>query len=40
LGCKLFEHILGFIRPGLKEFEVAAELEHQARAAGRRGNVV
>jgi Xaa-Pro aminopeptidase len=30
-GCKLFEHILGFIRPGLREFEVAAELEHQAR---------
>jgi Xaa-Pro aminopeptidase len=30
-GCKLFEHILGFIRPGLREIEVAAELEHQAR---------
>jgi Xaa-Pro aminopeptidase len=34
MGCKLFEHILGFIRPGLKEFEVAAELEHQARLLG------
>ena len=33
-GCKLFEHILGFIRPGLAEFEVAAELEHQARLQG------
>jgi Xaa-Pro aminopeptidase len=33
-GCKLFEHILGFIRPGLAEFEVAAELEHQARLLG------
>ena len=33
-GCKLFEQILGFIRPGLAEFEVAAELEHQARLLG------
>jgi Xaa-Pro aminopeptidase len=33
-GCKLFEHILGFIRPGLAEFEVAAELEHKARLLG------
>jgi Xaa-Pro aminopeptidase len=36
-GCKLFEHILGFIRPGLAEFEVAAELEHQARLLGAEG---
>ena len=36
-GCKLFEHILGFIRPGLAEFEVAAELEHQARLLGTEG---
>jgi Xaa-Pro aminopeptidase len=34
VGCKLFEHILGFIQPGLAEFEVAAELEHQARLLG------
>jgi Xaa-Pro aminopeptidase len=33
-GCKLFEHILGFIRPGLAEVEVAAEIEHQARLLG------
>jgi Xaa-Pro aminopeptidase len=33
-GCKLFEYILGFIRPGLAEIEVAAELEHQARLLG------
>jgi Xaa-Pro aminopeptidase len=33
-GCKLFEHILGFMRPGLAEVEVAAELEHQARLLG------
>jgi Xaa-Pro aminopeptidase len=37
VGCKLFEHILGFIRPGLKEFEVAAELEHHARLLGAEG---
>jgi Xaa-Pro aminopeptidase len=33
-GCKLFEHMLGFIRPGLREIEVAAELEYQARLMG------
>lgn len=37
LGCKLFEHILGFIRPGLREMEVAAELEHKARLLGAEG---
>ena len=37
VGCTLFEHILGFIRPGLAEFEVAAELEHQARLLGAEG---
>jgi Xaa-Pro aminopeptidase len=36
-GCKLFEQILGFIRPGLAEFEVAAELEYQARLLGADG---
>jgi Xaa-Pro aminopeptidase len=36
-GCKLFEQILGFIRPGLAEFEVAAEIEHQARLLGAEG---
>ena len=36
-GCKLFEHILGFIQPGLAEFEVAAEIEHQARLLGAEG---
>jgi Xaa-Pro aminopeptidase len=34
IGCKLFEHILGFIQPGVREIEVAAELEHQARLMG------
>ncbi|HUX28314.1 MAG TPA: Xaa-Pro peptidase family protein [Terracidiphilus sp.] len=33
-GCNLFEHMLTFIRPGLREIDVAAELEHQARLMG------
>jgi Xaa-Pro aminopeptidase len=37
LGCRLFEHVLGFVRPGIAEFEVAAELEHQARLLGAEG---
>jgi Xaa-Pro aminopeptidase len=36
-GCGLFEHMLGFMRPGLKEIDVATELEHQARLAGAEG---
>ena len=36
-GCDLFEHMLGFIRPGLSEIEVAAELEYQARQMGAEG---
>jgi Xaa-Pro aminopeptidase len=34
LGCRLFDHILGFIRPRLAEIEVAAEIEHRARLLG------
>ncbi len=37
MGCKLFEHIVGFIRPGIAEIEVAAELEHRARLLGAEG---
>jgi Xaa-Pro aminopeptidase len=37
MGCKLFDHVLTFIRPGIAEFEVAAELEHQARRLGAEG---
>ncbi len=37
VGCKLFEQILEFIEPGLREFEVAAELEYQARLLGAEG---
>jgi Xaa-Pro aminopeptidase len=37
MGCKLFEQILGALRPGVKEIEIAAELEHQARRMGAEG---
>ncbi|HEU5351181.1 MAG TPA: Xaa-Pro peptidase family protein [Terracidiphilus sp.] len=37
MGCSLFEHILGQIRPGMAEVEVAAELEHRARILGAEG---
>jgi Xaa-Pro aminopeptidase len=37
LGCRLFDHMLGYLRPGLREIEVAAELEHQARLLGAEG---
>jgi Xaa-Pro aminopeptidase len=37
LGCGLFDHILGYLRPGLREIEVAAELEHRARLLGAQG---
>lgn len=37
LGDKLFEHMLGFLRPGLTEVAVAAELEYQARIRGAEG---
>jgi Xaa-Pro aminopeptidase len=34
LGVRLFEHILGFMRPGITENAVAAELEYRARLWG------
>jgi Xaa-Pro aminopeptidase len=37
LGCKLFEHILSFLKPGIPEIEVAAGLEHEARVLGAEG---
>lgn len=37
LGDRLFEHMLGFLRPGLTEVAVAAELEFQARMRGAEG---
>ncbi len=36
-GCRLFEGILRFLRPGVPEMAVAAELEHQARLLGAEG---
>jgi Xaa-Pro aminopeptidase len=37
VGCRLFEGILNFLRPGVAELAVAAELEHQARMLGAEG---
>jgi Xaa-Pro aminopeptidase len=37
IGCRLFEHILGVLRPGLREIDVAAELEYKARQLGAEG---
>jgi Xaa-Pro aminopeptidase len=37
VGCQLFEHVLGFMRPGIPEIEVAGELEHRARVLGAEG---
>ena len=37
IGTSLFDYILGILRPGLREVEVAAELEHAARIAGAEG---
>ena len=34
LGVRLFEHIVGFMRPGIAENAVAAELEYRARLWG------
>ncbi len=36
-GCRLFEGILGFLRPGVAEIEVGGELEYQARKLGAEG---
>ena len=36
-GCGLFDRMLGLIRSGLTEIQVAAELEHEARLAGAEG---
>ena len=37
IGCRLFDHVLHMIHPGLRELDVAAELEHQARLLGAEG---
>jgi len=37
IGCALFDHVLGIIRPGMSEVELAAELEHEARMRGAEG---
>ena len=40
LGASLFDRALEVIRPGVREAEVAAEMEYAARKAGARGDVV
>ncbi len=40
LGASLFDRALEVIRPGVRETEVAAEMEYAARKAGARGDVV
>lgn len=37
LGCRIFDHMLGILRPGIPETEVAAELEYKARLLGAEG---
>jgi len=37
VGCRLFDGMLKFMRPGIAEIAVAAELEHQARMLGAEG---
>jgi Xaa-Pro aminopeptidase len=37
MGCMIFDHILGYLEPGMAEVSVAAELEHKARLAGAEG---
>ncbi len=37
LGDKVFDHILKFIKPGMKEIEVAAEMEYTMRKLGAKG---
>jgi Xaa-Pro aminopeptidase len=37
MGCKLFGSILGELKPGISEMEIAAELEHRARLMGAEG---
>ncbi len=37
IADKVFSHILGFIRPGISEIEIAAEMEHHMRRLGAEG---
>jgi len=37
LGDKVFDHIIKFIKPGMKETEVAAELEYTMKKLGAKG---
>lgn len=37
IADKVFTHILGFLKPGISEIEVAAEMEHHMRRLGAEG---
>jgi Xaa-Pro aminopeptidase len=37
LGCRVFEDVLPLIRPGIREFELAAEIEYRMRLLGAEG---
>lgn len=37
LGCELYNDLLTFIEPGMREIDIAAELEYKARRAGAEG---
>jgi Xaa-Pro aminopeptidase len=37
IADQVFSHILGFIRPGISEIEIAAEMEHHMRRLGAEG---
>lgn len=37
LGCTLYDDLLTFIEPGMREVDIAAELEYRARKAGAEG---
>ena len=37
IGCKAFEHILGFIKPGVAERDIALEIEYFMRRQGASG---
>lgn len=37
LGDKVFDHIIGYIKPGVTENEIAAEMEHKMKTLGAKG---
>jgi len=37
IGDRIFDHIIKFIKPGMKEYEIAAEMEYQMKKLGAKG---